>query len=614
MTTLFGVVDYADGRWLGHEFLSGQPAYGSATSFQLTAGACVFSASPSEATAPRGDHLARLGDRWLAACDSRIDNRAELRRALGQRADARDADLVMAAYDRWRERAFDRILGDFAIAIYDASERTLILARDPAGQVPLHFSLSPKRAAFASMPSGLRDLGGERRRFNAKVIASHLMHRDPISDETCFEGIRKVRPGEIVRICDDAIQRRWHWQPDTNPEPGRPKAELVEEYRGHLAAAVAARMTGDDRTGAHLSSGFDSSAVAATAAMLLAGEGRQLTAFTAAPLPGAQDERTRHRFADESLLAAQTAQRHGMRHIIARNTLPLADVIRRQTALVQAPLWDPFNMCWWTDIRKQAAGLGLARILTGESGNLTLNAGGLATLAAYLRSRGMRAWWREARAAHRQNGVRWRGILINSFGSRLSDGGWKVLERVFLHRPSGFLRPHWIGELRGQIHGVRPSGDPAADRLAAIRRGDLGPYRKAAEADCGVAELDPLADRRLTEFGLKLPPEALLHNGVSKPVARVALADRIPADVLNMRNRGMQGADWYLKLHPALARELLEEVSSNPLFRELVDVQAMTAAIDDWPKGNWNELPALVTYRNDLAGALGTGLFITQFD
>ena len=95
-------------------------------------------------------HDARLG----SVCDSRLDNRPELARRLsrldrGRRA-AGDAGYVLAAYEEWGARSVERLLGDFALAVWDGGDGSLLLACDPMGARPLYFHAGERRFAFAS--------------------------------------------------------------------------------------------------------------------------------------------------------------------------------------------------------------------------------------------------------------------------------------------------------------------------------------------------------------------------------------------------------------------------------------------------------------------------------
>src|SRR5205823_11977388 len=80
--------------------------------------------------------------------DARLDNRAELGDALGvphpERAGLPDSALILLAYARWGERCPERLLGDFAFAIWDGRARRLFCARDPLGVKPFVYYASPR--------------------------------------------------------------------------------------------------------------------------------------------------------------------------------------------------------------------------------------------------------------------------------------------------------------------------------------------------------------------------------------------------------------------------------------------------------------------------------------
>jgi asparagine synthase (glutamine-hydrolysing) len=82
-------------------------------------------------TQPIGD-----GDRMLTA-DARIDNRAVLLSELGLPPEASDAELILAAYDRWHVDCPEQLVGAFAFALWDGQEQQLFLARDHMGVKPL---------------------------------------------------------------------------------------------------------------------------------------------------------------------------------------------------------------------------------------------------------------------------------------------------------------------------------------------------------------------------------------------------------------------------------------------------------------------------------------------
>ena len=134
-----------------------------------------------------------------------------------------------------------------------------------------------------------------------------------------------------------------------------------------------------------------------------------------------------------------------------------------------------------------------------------------------------------------------------------------------------------------------------------LRKGGLGGE--------GIDDRDPLADRRLVEFSLRIPPEQLYWNGVPRPLARAALADRVPQSVIDLKVRGLQAADWAVRFSKQDAHEILDEISASTTAWELFDLDRMREAISVWPTENWNRRRVHGLFRRCLIAALAGGVF-----
>jgi asparagine synthase (glutamine-hydrolysing) len=592
--------------------LEAQSRYGSANVTLASAERSTFGISPFGKQAAA---IATVDGAWLLVADLRLDNRNELRARLGDvgAAAKSDADLLLQAWIQGRDESLAWIAGDFALAIYDVRERTLHLARDIGGELPLFYAQAANGAAFASMPSGLRPFLGSLS-LNKRRLALTAFDSGQIDEHSHFEGVERVLPGELVRLDGRAIHRGTYWHPRASSDlPEGDRSRWIEQYRDVLDTAVAARLEGcADPVASHLSSGLDSSAVTTTAARLLRSS-ENLIAFTSAPAFDSAIPRHMHRIADESTLAAETAAMHGLRHVVVRDTVAIGDIIRQQALLCQQPITGASNVAWLTQVRTEAAALGCRRLLSAGFGNLTLNYGGLYVLANWIRNGRLPTWFQQARMAARRPDTRWRGVLYNSLGPWIPPFLNRSLIRIFLGMPEmdevSFLRPEWIAIARSAE--IEPSFglDHHRDRIQTIRELDNGPLRKGWLAGDGMEERDPLADRRLIEFSLTIPPKQLYWNGESRPLARAALADRVPRSVLELKLRGLQGADWAHRFSRDEASALVEEISASPTAQELLDFGAMRRAIERWPTGDWNRLSVLREFRFALIAALATGMF-----
>ena len=161
---------------------------------------------------------------------------------------------------------------------------------------------------------------------------------------------------------------------------------------------------------------------------------------------------------------------------------------------------------------------------------------------------------------------------------------------------------------------TRRSPDTRSERLAALQRVDLADYAKGTLARWRIDERDPTADRRLVEFCLAVPDAQFRLGGIPSSLARRAMADRLPPEVLRQRARGLQAADW----HSGFAdpkRELGEVVARLAECREtarLLDIPRLQEAIDHWPSAGWHEAGVTRLYRHELLRALSNGDFLRR--
>ena len=597
-----------DAEMLTRKLLQYQRIYGSDIVKLTRVGSATFGVSPQQSS----DALGIFGPLALVA-DLRLDNRDELLERIGELPrNSSDVDLLLAAWLKVGETCLDWVAGDFALAVFDSRTRRLTLARDPTGQKPLHYAQHNDQVAFASMPVALRLFldGLVVDRIGLAAAALGVRDDDP---RTNFEQISRVLPGEVVRFAPSGPERKIYWDPQTAYDARVRDADLVEGYRHALDLAVASCLKGCSHPIAtHLSSGYDSSSVTATAARLVT-DPDKIIAFTSAPIAAAPVPQSQWRIGDESEIAAATAAKLGIRHVVVREAPPMRTVMRRQFLLSQDLNVCVPNIAWLLQIRRQAAASGATCLLSGECGNASLNAGGLYVLPEWLKQGRCLTWAKQAWKAAQRRDTRWRGVLFNSFEPWIPAPISATLQRYYhgasLADSSSFLRSEWIAKALASAPAAPKHRNSYEARIHLIRNGNPAMFRKAGQAGEGVDERDPLADRRLIEFSLKIPPEALYWNGVPRPLARAALADRVPQSVINLPVRGLQSADWAMRFTQRDAHEMLEEISASSAAQELLDFARMRRAISRWPTAEWNQSHVRGLYRGCLIGALSAGMF-----
>jgi asparagine synthase (glutamine-hydrolysing) len=566
--------------------------------------------------------------RFALVADLRIDNREELGEDLGLSRDRlaglADSSLLALALLRWGgENTAERLLGDFAFAWFDRERHRLLLARDPLGQRPLFWHRGAGFFAFASMPRGLLALPGVEKRADEASVVRYLGLIPQMGPHSFYEGIRRVEPGQVLTVSVEGETGRRYWNPRPTPLRLGRFEDYVEAYRAELDAAVARRLRGaGPLVATHLSGGWDSSAVTATAARLRETGGGRVLAFTSVPRGGAGVDVPRGRFGDEGPLAAATARLHpNIEHVLVENPdkSPVTD-LAAYAELFDRPMPNMCNHVWLGQIRTAARSAGARVLLTGEIGNWTITAAPNTLLADYVREGRWLAWARESWAMGRGGGARLRGILANSFGPWTPDFVWKRL-RGLSRNPELTLVSLVHPRLRGRVTAeqealglglARRPKDHFAAAVEAFSQMDNGEYRKGVLVGWGIDKRDATADRRLIEFCLSLPLDMLLKNGVRRPLARAALADRLPAEVLAERRKGYQSADWHVALtrDREKVRAMVERLAAEPSAASLIDVEHLRRLVREWPSGGWSDPRIMGLYRTGLITALTGGQFI----
>jgi asparagine synthase (glutamine-hydrolysing) len=378
-----------------------------------------------------------------------------------------------------------------------------------------------------------------------------------------------------------------------------------------------------------LSGGLDSSAVADTAARFLGPTDGEVFAFTSVPRVGFTGLDPTWYMSDEGPLAAAVAAQHrNMTQILVHPTGRLqTDSFDRDFALYDRPLVNPWNSGWLHEINRQASERGLAIMLVGTNGNMSLTYNGLDVLPEMIAQGRLAAWWLQARDMVRAGTMRWRGALLSSFGPRIPGPLWNRLNRLRGGYVEDFAR--WTalnpllfrsvkreGRLRalGLDPYLRPSADAFAWRIANLSYADSGNYNKGVLGGWGVDLRDPTADRRLVEFCLNVPTEQFIAGGVPRALGRRALADRLPAQLLAETRRGYQAADWY-EVATAGRAELAaqtEQLRACPPAARLLDLARLQRLIEDWPQGGWEQIEVAEPYQCALLRGLAMGHFLLK--
>ncbi|KIF74151.1 asparagine synthase [Streptomyces sp. 150FB] len=255
----------AAGTWLSHHAALGHRRL---AVIDLPGGA-----QPMTVTTPDGDvSMVYSGEAY-----NFTELREELRRAGQQFATDSDTEVVLRGYLVWGEKLAEHLNGMYAFAIWDARSERLVMIRDRMGIKPFYYYETDDGVLFGSEPKAIL----------ANPLAEPVVGLDGLRELFAFaktpgaavwEGMREVRPGEIVVLDRTGLHRTIYWELHSEPHTDS-QEETVAHVRELLDDIVARQLVADVPRCTLLSGGLDSSALTALSALHLAPQGETVRSF-----------------------------------------------------------------------------------------------------------------------------------------------------------------------------------------------------------------------------------------------------------------------------------------------------------------------------------------------
>jgi asparagine synthase (glutamine-hydrolysing) len=545
--------------------------------------------------------------------DGYLHDREDLRRALRSggatpREDT-DAELILCAYELWSTDCVEKLLGEFALAIWDARLQRLYLARDILGMRPLCHHLAERRLfAFASSPRALFGLTEIPKRLNETRLI------DAIGDygggaleaadkhSTFYKDVLRLPPAHWMTVDRECrVVTNCYWRATGDPEFRLANDDdYIETLVELVEKGVSNALRGGDRVGAMLSGGMDSGSVVAAAA-------GQRAASGAPPLPT---------FSLFSRDLAQCSESRAVRsalkipHIRAM-TLAVEDIASLEPEL-SARTWaldEPFD---YQMIVPRAAYLlaarqGLTAILDGIDGDNLMTGG--AFLTRLIRQGQWLTAWREASGLnlfYHGDDPALRQLKTAAFGA-YAPPSWVRARRLRQLRhmtrqvleDSG-LRPEVASrlDLKDRLarvmayHWRRDPRDRGAEMAALMEHGfstaGLERYDRVAAA-CGIEARHPLMYRPLVEFAMRLPDRMKARSGWPKYLLRQAMNEQLPHAFVRYGKHhvGWRATNAYLNhmkrngpldIHPGSTGSLLDSYMRPEFLLDCAQPRAGTAS------------------------------------
>jgi asparagine synthase (glutamine-hydrolysing) len=516
--------------------------------------------------------------------------RAELEGAGGHvwRTDHSDTEVIVHAFEEWGIDCLQRFRGMFALAIWDARERVLWLARDRIGIKPLYYSVHHGRLTFASEIKALLADPEQERAVDEEALSHYLSFLTTPAPQTLFKGIKKLAGGTWLRVTDGGAirgQRYWDVWEHTDPLVDATEDEIAERVLDELRTSVRLRKLSDVPVGVFLSGGIDSST---NAALFSEGE-TEVKTFSVGY--SADYDSYKNEFEYARMMAARIGADH---HEVVLSEQDLLDFLPTMVKLQDEPIADPVCVPVYY-VSKLARDNGVVVAQVGEGADeLFWGYPSWRTLLNLQRAddlpvpRGLkRLGVGVATAAGRGNRREVEYLRRGSAGLPIF---WSGAEAFVEAEKQALLSPRLreeVGDLTGwdaiqPIHDRFLEGRWEDSRLAWMSYVDLNLrlpellLMRVDKMSMGVSLEGrvPFLDHEFVALAMSIPEKVKTTNGTLKYILKKAVRDVIPAELIDRPKQGfgVPVQEWIKGPLGEQARRDLDDFCTNTDYLERDEV------------------------------------------
>jgi asparagine synthase (glutamine-hydrolysing) len=480
-------------------------------------------------------------------------NGNELQKSLGEPAAVRrnDAEIILAAFQRWGEDCLRRLRGTFALVIWDVAREVLLCLRDPLGTYPLFYAHAGKDFVVSPVIDVLLKQPGVSPRVNRVMMAGYLAQRFEKMDETFFEAVNRVLTGHVLCLTRSGCRTYRYWDPAPNGKVDWLTAGEVDRFDEVFERAVN-RCLSLGRASIFLSGGLDSVSVAALALEQARAKGM--------PQPWALSLAFPHPESDEEAVQRSVAEQLGLPQVVkpffeATGENGLLGPALALSSSLPAPLLGVWLPAYY-QLAREGKSRGCDVILTGNGGDEWLTVGPYiaADLLGKLDFLGFYRLWQSHRRSYRLSGFALLRNLLWRFGAApilvppvhrfvKQVAPWAIRLRHRVSQPE-WVPAKWVApdpELRRELfHRMEEADQKRGNRRRSFYdqagRLSLGHSLMSWELEelfdvygrANMRVIHPFWDADLVDLLYRTPPFMLNSGGRTKGLVRDSVARRFP--------------------------------------------------------------------------------------
>lgn len=509
--------------------------------------------------------IAKEQDSAIFTADAVLDNRQELMQILKIEGEGQnnipDGTLLYQMLQKEGKQSLATFLGTYAFAYYDRKREELWLVNDSVGSRSLYYYYADAKVYFSTLIKpilvALNGAVSWNQRFFCDYLALNDLTLYTECEETPYQNIYKVAPGQVVILSKDGYRKEDYWSP---PSYKKAKKKSDREYQKEFVAlfeqCVNSVLRSDKKTGILLSGGLDSTSVACFASRKLQNNKEKLYSYTSVPEGGYVSKEMPYYITNEKSQVEITKEFLGNLEcsyldIKGMNCFDGADKLMEQ---LEIPFKSLQNIRWFYEAASKAANDGCRILLTGQYGNTTISLGdfGMNFMSLLQQGKVLRLM-KEIDCFHRRYQIGRKKIysvllqdILEIFMPKNKKE--KLFEKVYANEE--LLKKFQANErflsggfnlARNKTKTMKAYRPYIYYKNALVQIGEFETHQSLVT---GILFRDPTRDRRLLSYCMKLPEEQFCSFGIDRRLVRVYLSEYLPKEIVeDIHHKGLQCAD-----------------------------------------------------------------------
>lgn len=415
-----------------------------------------------------------------------------------------DTEVLIKAFHCWREEAFGKFNGMWALAIYDNKTQTLYLSRDRFGIKPLFYHISNNTLYFASEMKFILSAAKKDWQLNASAVQSYLhKNKSSFSLDTFWEGIHELPLASTMIFKDGgtSFHKYWEIQYGTTPITAE---EAAEQFKYLFEDSLRLRMQSDVEVGTLLSGGLDSTTIVCALQKLGLIDDQNFKSFS-----GIYDN---PKYTETSYIKDTVAQTGLNAAYIKTNPLDLAEDLSQLNKAIEEPFR---SMSVYTQLliyRHLRANTNVKVVLNGQGADELFggyNGQYLVLLAEQLSKLKAKKFLNELQFLKKYRAQTYVRVFRLNFLKRVGEA---------------FRTPHYFNK-------------DSYTQLTISPLREYFKYDDRTSMQYGVEARAPFMDYRLVEFALQLPTEYKIDQSINKKILREYACNIIPKSVRDRKDK-----------------------------------------------------------------------------